>query len=118
MADASFDAVIIGGGKEGLVMGCYLGLNGMTVGIFEQGNELGGAACTRPVPVAGFLGNPHAEVCAFWMSPAYYDFNLGDKGLEFIFPDVPRYSPTTGASSSTGRCSGTRTRGRPCRTLR
>ncbi len=88
MADASFDAVIIGGGKEGLVMGCYLGLNGMSVGIFEQGNELGGAACTGPVPAAGFLGNPHAEICAFWMSPAYYDFNLGDKGLEFIFPDV------------------------------
>ncbi len=88
MADASFDAVIIGGGKEGLVMGCYLGLNGMTVGLFEQGNELGGAACTGPVPAAGFLGNPHAEVCAFWMSPAYYDFNLGDKGLEFIFPEV------------------------------
>jgi len=88
MADASFDAVIIGGGKEGLVMGCYLGLNGMTVGLFEQGNELGGAACTGPVPAAGFLGNPHAEISAFWMSPAYYDFNLGDKGLEFIFPEV------------------------------
>jgi phytoene dehydrogenase-like protein len=88
MADASFDAVIIGGGKEGLVMGCYLGLNGMTVGIFEQGNELGGSACTGPVPAAGFLGNPHAEICAFWMSPSYYDFNLGDKGLEFIFPEV------------------------------
>lgn len=88
MADASFDAVIIGGGKEGLVIGCYLALNGMTVGIFEQGNELGGAACTGPVPAAGFLGNPHAEISAFWMSPAYYDFNLGDKGLEFIFPEV------------------------------
>lgn len=88
MADASFDAVIIGGGKEGLVMGCYLGLNGMTVGLFEQGNELGGAACTGPVPAAGFLGNPHAEIIAFWMSPAYYDFNLGEKGLNFIFPEV------------------------------
>ena len=88
MADASFDALIIGGGKEGLVLGCYLGLNGMSVGIFEQGNELGGAACTGPVPAAGFLGNPHAEISAFWMSPAYYDFNLGDKGLEFIFPEV------------------------------
>lgn len=88
MADASFDAVIIGGGKEGLVMGCYLGLNGMTVGLFEQGNELGGAACTGSVPAAGFLGNPHAEIIAFWMSPAYYDFNLGEKGLNFIFPEV------------------------------
>jgi beta-carotene ketolase (CrtO type) len=88
MADASFDAVIIGGGKEGLVMGCYLALNGMTVGLFEQGNELGGAACTVPTPAPGFRGNPHAEICAFWMSPAYYDFNLGEKGLKFIFPEV------------------------------
>ena len=67
MADASFDAVIIGGGKEGLILGCYLGLNGMTVGIFERGNELGGSACTGPVPASGFLGNPHAEIMAFWM---------------------------------------------------
>jgi phytoene dehydrogenase-like protein len=88
MADARYDAVIIGGGKEGLVMGCYLALNGMTVGLFEQGNELGGAACTVPTPASGFRGNPHAEICAFWMSPAYYDFNLGEKGLKFIFPEV------------------------------
>ena len=86
MPDASFDAVIIGGGKEGLVIGCYLALNGMTVGLFEQSNELGGAACTVPTPAAGFRGNPHAEICAFWMSPAYYDFNLGEKGPEVHCP--------------------------------
>jgi flavin-dependent dehydrogenase len=61
MADASFDAVVIGGGQQGLVISNYLAFNGMSVGVFEKHNELGGAACSSPVPAPGFIGNPHAE---------------------------------------------------------
>jgi len=88
MADASFDVVIIGGGQQGLVIGNYLAHNGMTVGIFEQRQELGGAACSDPRPVAGFIGNPHADHAMFMAVPAYYDFNLREKGLDFVFSEV------------------------------
>jgi phytoene dehydrogenase-like protein len=88
MADASFDAVVIGGGQQGLVVSNYLAMNGMTVGLFEKHNELGGAACSSPVPVAGFIGNPHAEHLGFWNSPCNQDFKLHEKGLNFIFPEV------------------------------
>jgi phytoene dehydrogenase-like protein len=88
MADASFDAVVIGGGQQGLVVSNYLAMNGMTVGLFEKHNELGGAACSSPVPVAGFIGNPHAEHLGFWNSPCNQDFKLQEKGLNFIFPEV------------------------------
>lgn len=88
MADASFDAVVIGGGKEGLVISNYMALNGMTVGLFEQKHELGGALCSDPQPAPGFIANPHAEIIAFWMSPVNYDFKLEEKGLKFILPEV------------------------------
>ena len=88
MADASFDVVVIGGGKEGLVISNYMALNGMTVGLFEQKHELGGALCSDPQPAPGFIANPHAEIIAFWMSPVNYDFKLEEKGLKFILPEV------------------------------
>ncbi len=88
MADASFDAVVIGGGQQGLVISNYLALNGMTVGLFEQRHELGGCAATDPSPAPGFIGNPHAEHLGFWNSPANQDFRLHEKGLDFIFPEV------------------------------
>ncbi|MEE8470055.1 MAG: NAD(P)-binding protein [Dehalococcoidia bacterium] len=69
MADASFDAVVVGGGQQGLVVSNYLALNGMTVGLFEQRHELGGCATADPSPAPGFIGNPHAEHLGFWNSP-------------------------------------------------
>src|SRR4030042_3606725 len=63
-------------------------MNGMTVGLFEKHNELGGAASSTPVPAAGWIGNPHAEHLGFWNSPCNQDFRLHEKGLNFIFPEV------------------------------
>ena len=34
MSDKSYDVVIMGGGHNAMVLGCYLALNGMSVGIF------------------------------------------------------------------------------------
>jgi len=88
LADASFDVVVIGGGQQGLVISNYLACNGMTVGLFEQRQELGGCAASDPSPAAGFIGNPHAEYLGFWNSPVNQDFRLHEKGLSFIFPEV------------------------------
>jgi phytoene dehydrogenase-like protein len=88
MADASFDVVVIGGGQQGLIVSNYAALNGMTVGLCERNHELGGCAATNPTPVSGFIGNTHAEHLGFWNSPCNQDFELHEKGLEFIFPKV------------------------------
>jgi len=43
MADTAFDAIIIGGGNKGLILGMYLArYGGMSVGIFEKRHEAGG----------------------------------------------------------------------------
>lgn len=52
MADKSYDAVIIGGGQHGLIVGNYLARNGMSVGIFERRYEMGGVRDGR-TPHAG-----------------------------------------------------------------
>ena len=88
MPDASFDAVVIGGGQHGLVISNYLALNGMSVALFERSPEVGGPACSRSSPLPGFIANPHAEYLGFWNMPCNQDFRLHEKGLEFIFPDV------------------------------
>ena len=48
MADATYDAVIIGGGCKGLSAAIYLAKYGaMSVGIFERRHEIGGCLATE-----------------------------------------------------------------------
>ncbi|HXL83508.1 MAG TPA: FAD-dependent oxidoreductase, partial [Casimicrobiaceae bacterium] len=42
-----FDAVIIGGGHNGLVCACYLAKAGFSVAVFERRAIVGGAAVTE-----------------------------------------------------------------------
>ncbi len=61
MADLAFDAIIIGGGNKGLILGMYLArYGGMSVGIFEKRHEAGGGWCTDEGAAPGFLGDYHA----------------------------------------------------------
>ncbi|MBW2120215.1 MAG: NAD(P)-binding protein, partial [Deltaproteobacteria bacterium] len=44
MADKVYDAVIIGGGHHGTIIAPYLAKAGLTVGVFERLDHLGGGA--------------------------------------------------------------------------
>ncbi len=60
MADASYDAVIVGGGNKGLIAGLYLTkYGGMDTCIFERRFELGGALAGGEHSAPGFLGDTH-----------------------------------------------------------
>lgn len=87
MADASYDAIVIGGGHHGLIMACYLQKAGMRTAIFERASKLGGAVTSEVGPVPGFILNPCAQWTRFYGHPAYSDFDLREKGLEYIFPE-------------------------------
>jgi phytoene dehydrogenase-like protein len=54
MADATFDAVIVGAGHNGMTLGAYLARAGMSVAIFERRHEDGGGANTEEATVPGF----------------------------------------------------------------
>jgi len=87
MGDKSYDAIVVGGGHHGLIMACYLQRAGIKTGIFELQSKLGGAVTSEGGPVPGFRLNPGANWTRFYGHPAYTDFNLREKGLEYIFPD-------------------------------
>ena len=76
MADASYDAVIIGGGNKGLLLAMYLiKYGGMSVGIFERRHEMGGCLSTEESAAPGFLGNTHANmILPMFYLPVWRDF--------------------------------------------
>ncbi|OGO51940.1 MAG: hypothetical protein A2148_04645 [Chloroflexi bacterium RBG_16_68_14] len=89
MAEATFDAVIIGAGHNGLTLGAYLAKAGLSVGIFEGRHEDGGGANTEEATVPGFHHNLHAQYMEFIdYMPIYHDFRLEKMGARMIYPDV------------------------------
>ena len=66
MADAVYDAIIIGGGHHGTIIGCYLQKAGLKTAIFERQMEIGGGACVEDLPLPGFVQNPCAHYTRFW----------------------------------------------------
>ena len=91
MADASYDAIVVGGGSSGLVVANYLAkYGGMRVAVFEARPELGGGwACEEAAP--GFIANTHASaVSGYYTQPLEWDFPLKEKGFEYIPYEVPR----------------------------
>lgn len=86
MPDASYDAVVIGGGLNGLIAGLYLQEAGMETVILERNMEIGGGLCCDELPLPGFVANTCASSVRFYSTPCYVDFNLRDYGLIQIFP--------------------------------
>jgi phytoene dehydrogenase-like protein len=88
MSDASYDAVIIGGGHNGLCAAAYLARAGQKVGIFESRHEEAGAVHTSEATVPGFWHNLHAQYMEFIdYMPFYHDFDLQSFGARMIKPD-------------------------------
>ena len=100
MPDTTYDAVIIGGGHNGFSVALYLANSGMTVGVFERNNEVGGGLMTVEIAAPGFWSNVHSHGHMRWMGPdnfpAYADFDLEKKyGVRYrsmqrmgiVFPD-------------------------------
>jgi phytoene dehydrogenase-like protein len=88
MADKSYDAIIIGGGHHGTIIAPYLAKAGLSVGVFERLDHLGGGAVTQEGPAPGFNMNFCAHFTRFFGHPAYKEFNLRAEGLEYMFPET------------------------------
>ena len=89
MADATYDAVIIGAGHNGLALGTYLAKSGLDVAIFEKRAEEGGGLCTEELTRPGFLHNVHCNYHTLvGVSPVYADLELDKHGLRYERPPV------------------------------
>jgi phytoene dehydrogenase-like protein len=89
MPEARYDAVIIGGGHNGLCAAAYLARAGLKVGVFESRHEEAGAVHTSEATVPGFWHNLHAQYMEFIdYMPFYHDFDLPSFGARMIKPEA------------------------------
>jgi phytoene dehydrogenase-like protein len=96
----SYDAIVIGGGHNGLVAGAYLARMGARVVILEARGKAGGAADTS----APFPGHPDVRVTTLsyvmsLMPPTIVrDLRLKSFGYR-VFPMGPAYAPQPGGGA-------------------
>lgn len=90
MPDATYDAIIIGAGHNGMTLGAYLAKSGWDVGVFEKRAEEGGGLCTEELTKPGFLHNVHANYHTLvGVCPVYDHLELESKhGLRYVRPPV------------------------------
>jgi len=83
----TYDAVVIGGGPNGLICGAYLAKAGARVLLIERRHETGGGLNTDEY--YGFRLNLHAIYHLMSdIMPAYTDLALPDFGLRYVRPHV------------------------------
>jgi phytoene dehydrogenase-like protein len=86
---ASYDAVVIGAGPNGLTLALYLQRAGLQTLVVEKARRAGGMARTEERLGSGFLHNPHANYLAYGaVSPVERDFDLAQFGLRTVTPEA------------------------------
>jgi len=89
MPDATYDAVIIGAGHNGMALGAYLAKSGWDVAILEKRGEEGGGLCTEELTRPGFLHNVHCNYHTLvGVCPVYDHLELEKHGLRYVRPPV------------------------------
>lgn len=87
----AYDAIVIGGGHNGLVAAAYLGRAGRRVLVLERRHVLGGAAVTEEV-FAGFRFTVCSYVCSLLRPEIIRDLDLPAHGYQII-PVESTFSP-------------------------
>jgi len=96
-----YDAVIVGGGHNGLVTAAYLGKAGKKVCVLERRHLLGGAAVTEEL-VPGFKFSRASYVCSLLRPMVFDDLELKKHGLEIYLRNPNSYTPLLGATGGPG----------------
>lgn len=92
MKNNSYDAIIIGGGHNGLVTAAYLAKAGKKVLVLERRDTLGGAAATEEI-WTGFKINTGAPDAGMLRPEVVAELGLRQHGLEFIESPVTAFAP-------------------------
>ncbi len=79
----TYDAIVVGGGHNGLVTACYLQKAGLDVIVVEKNDWVGGAAVSRSL-TPGFLYSNCSYVCSLFRPEIMRDLDLPRHGLQVL----------------------------------
>lgn len=98
MKDATvYDAVVIGGGPNGLTAACLLARAGRRVLLVEARETVGGATASAALTLPGFIHDPGSAVHPFGVvSPVFRSLELQRFGLRWVQPPAPLAHPLDG----------------------
>ena len=92
MAKDNYDAVIIGGGHNGLVCSFYLAKAGLKVKVLERRNIVGGAAVTEEFH-PGFRNSTASYTVSLLNPEVIKDMRLKENGLEIVKRPISNFLP-------------------------
>jgi phytoene dehydrogenase-like protein len=87
-----YDAVIIGGGHNGLVCASYLAAGGLNVAVFERRGILGGAAVTEEFH-PGFRNSTASYTVSLLHPKVIRDLRLAEHGLTIVERPIANFLP-------------------------
>lgn len=87
-----YDAIVVGGGHNGLVTACYLQAQGLRTLVLEARSLVGGACVTEEV-FPGYRVSTTSYVCSLLRPKIIEDLELFRFGLDFIERDPSSFSP-------------------------
>jgi len=93
---SSYDAVIIGGGHNGLVCACYLAAGGLSVAVFERRGVVGGAAVTEEFH-PGFRNSTASYTVSLLHPKVVRDLKLAQHGLSIVERPLANFLPLSAA---------------------
>src|SRR6202047_253091 len=97
MPTGPFDAVIIGGGHNGLVCACYLARAGFSVAVFERRAVVGGAAVTEEFH-PGFRNSTASYTVSLLHPRVLRDLRLPEHGLRIVEGPGAHFRPLSAQS--------------------
>jgi phytoene dehydrogenase-like protein len=95
-----YDAVVIGGGHNGLVTAAYLGKAGKRVCVLERRHVLGGCATTEEL-WPGYKISTAAYVISLFLPEIIRDLSLGHHGLKILPRNPSSFTPLLDGRSLT-----------------
>lgn len=96
-ASAAWDAVIVGGGHNGLVTAAYLARAGKRVLLCERRHTLGGAAVTEEL-FPGFHYSRASYVYSLFRPHIVSDLKLHERGLTLLARKPSSFTPVVGST--------------------
>ena len=87
-----YDALVIGGGHNGLVCAFYLARAGMKVRVLERRDVVGGAAVTEEFH-PGFRNSAASYTVSLLRPKVIADMGLHERGLRIVERDLSNFFP-------------------------